>query len=212
MVIHDISLAVSPKTITWDGVELGFSPLWTCRIGPGSDCNVSMWTVGAHTGTHVDAPLHFVANGGDIAGLDLNTLVGPTQVVEILGTQEITPDDLDAAGIGEDIVRVIFKTDNTQRRLVHDTKFHADYTGVGSEAAAWLVAHGVKLVGVDYLSVGVYGEKNTKVHQTLLGAGVVILETLSLDGVAPGRYLLAALPPKIADIEGSPCRAILIEE
>ncbi|BDI32914.1 polyketide cyclase [Capsulimonas corticalis] len=212
MIIHDISLTVTPKTITWDGVELGFSSLWTSRIGPGSECNVSLLTVGAHTGTHLDAPLHFVAQGGDIAGLDLTTLVGPAQLVEILGTREITPADLEAAGIGEDIVRVIFKTDNTQRRLVHDTRFHTDYTGVGPEAAEWLVARGIKLVGVDYLSVGVYGDKNTVTHQTLLGAGVVILETLALDSVSPGRYLLAALPPKFADIEGSSCRAILIEE
>ena len=108
-------------------------------------------------------------------------------------------------------MRVLFKTDNTQRGLLHDSQFHRDYVGVAPDAARWLVARGVRLVGVDYLSVGPYGDANTETHQILLRAGVVIVEGLVLGDVPAGTYTLAALPPKIRGAEGSPCRAVLME-
>lgn len=212
MIIHDVSVTTSPRTVTWEGKERGYSLAWDVRIGPDSTCSVSVITDGAHTGTHLDAPLHFVEGGLAVEALDVRTLVGPAQVVEIPGRGAITAADLDAAGIAPGATRLLFKTDNSRRRLLSDAEFHPAYVSVAPDAAAWLVARGVTLVGVDYLSVGPYGDANVETHRTLLGAGVIILETLQLEDVRPGPYFLVALPPKFEGAEGSPCRVVLLEE
>ena len=211
MTIHDISITTSPRTVTWEGTEQGYSLAWNQRIGADSVCNVSVITDGAHTGTHLDAPLHFVAGGRAVEALDVRTLVGPAQVVEIYGRGVLTAVDMEAAGIVPATERLLFKTDNSRRRLLSDVAWHPEYVGIAPDAAAWLVTHGVKLVGVDYLSVGPYGADNVETHRTLLGAGVVILETLRLEEIRPGQYFLVALPPKFEGAEGSPCRVVLIE-
>jgi arylformamidase len=212
MTIHDISLTVTPRIVTWDGVEPGCSLDWSARIGPDCDANVSLITVGAHTGTHVDAPLHFIYDGGTLENLCLETLIGPALVVEIFGRPMIEAANLEAVGIPPGTERLILKTDNTRRGLVHSGTFHKDYVSVAPSGASWLVEHGVKLIGIDYLSIGPYGPLNTRTHRTLLGASVVILETLVLDSIAPGAYTLIALPPKLAGAEAAPCRVVLVEE
>ena len=204
MKIHDVSITTSPQTVTWDGKEQGFSYAWTQKTDTGAVCTLSILTDGAHTGTHMDAPLHFVTGGKTIDTLDIETLVGPCAVVEVYGRDSITAADCEA--VPEGTKRVLFKTDNTRRKLLSDTKFHPEYVGVAPSAAQWLVSHGVRLVGVDYLSVGPYGDVNVETHRILLSAGMVVVETLMLEGIAPGPYFLAALPPKFADVEGSPCR------
>lgn len=212
MIVHDISVTTSPRTVTWEGTERGYSLAWDQRIGPDSACNVSVITDGAHTGTHLDAPLHFVEGGLAVEALDVQTLVGPAQIVEILGRDVITAADLDAAGILPGAERLLFKTDNSRRKRLSDTEFHPEYVAIAPDAAAWLVSRGVKLVGVDYLSVGPYGDANVETHRTLLGAGVIIVETLRLEDINAGEYFLVALPPKLEGAEGSPCRVVLIEE
>lgn len=211
MRIHDISLTTSPRIVTWEGTEQGYSLDWMAEIGPNSAANVSLITDGAHTGTHLDAPLHFIAGGLSVEALDVQTLIGPAQVIGIFGRDRVTAADLEGAGIAPDTTRLLFKTDNSRRRLLSDAQWHPEYVGITPDAAAWLVARGVKLVGVDYLSVGPYGDINTETHQILLGAGVVIVETLTLEDISPGAYFLVALPPKFEGAEGSPCRAVLIE-
>lgn len=211
MTIHDISITTSPRTVTWDGNEQGYSLAWSQRIGPDSACNVSIITDGTHTGTHLDAPLHFIDGGRTVETLDVQTLVGPAKVVEVFGRDRVTAADLDAAGISRGTERLLFKTDNSRRHLLSDGQFHPEYVGLAPDAATWLVSHGVKLVGVDYLSVGPYGDANVETHRILLGAGVVVVETLQLERISPGDYLLVALPPKFEGAEGSPCRVVLIE-
>lgn len=212
MKIHDISLTTSSRTLTWEGTETGFSIQWATRIGEaGAACNVSVFTDGTHTGTHLDAPLHFVAGGATVEALDVHTLVGPAQVVELYGRDQITAADWEGAGITPGTERVIVKTDNTKLGRLKDGVFHKGYVGIAPSGAEWLVTHGVKLIGVDYLSVGPYGEVNTETHRILLGAGVVVVETLVLDDIDAGEYTLIALPPKFAGLEGSPCRCLLIE-
>lgn len=212
MKIHDISLTTSPRTLTWEGTEQGLSVQWVARLGePGAVCNLSVFTNGTHTGTHLDAPLHFVPGGASVEALDVNVLVGPAQVVEIYRRDQITAADLAQAGIAPGTERVLFKTDNTRRGWLHDGVFHPDYVGVAPSGAQWLVTHGVRLVGVDYLSVGPYGPINVETHRILLGAGVVVVETLVLDEVGAGDYTLLALPPKFDGLEGSPCRCLLME-
>jgi len=210
--IHDISLTVSEKTVTWDGTEQGFSKRWTARIGQaGEVCNLSVLTEGTHTGTHLDAPLHFIAEGKSIEALDINILVGPAQVIEIFGRDQITAADLDGAGLTPGTERVLLKTDNTRLKRKDDPAFHKDYVGLAPSGARWLVSHGVRLVGIDYLSIGPYGPVNTETHTIVLGAGMVVVETLVLDEIAPGHYTLIVLPPKFQGLEGCPCRALLIE-
>ena len=212
MKIHDISFAVSEKTVTWDDTEQGFSKVWTSELGnEGASCNVSVLTTGTHTGTHLDAPLHFISEGMSLDALDLSTLVGPAQVVEIFGRDQVTSADLEGAGIMRGTVRVLLKTDNTRLRRKDTPHFDSGYVGLATSGAQWLVSHGVRLVGIDYLSIGPYGPMNTETHKIVLGAGMVVVETLVLDGIAPGKYTLIALPPKFQGLEGSPCRALLIE-
>ena len=212
MIIHDISLTVSPKTVTWDGTEAGFSAQWAAKIGlKGAVCNVSALTVGAHTGTHLDAPLHFVPGGLPLEALELSALVGKADVVEIYGRSPITAAEFERVNLTPKAERILLKTDNTRFGRLHDTIFHKDYTGLAPSGAEWLVHRGVRLVGIDYLSIGPYGPVNTETHKILLGAGIVVVESLVLDNVEPGEYTLLALPPKFAGLEGSPCRCLLIE-
>jgi len=212
MKIYDITLTTSPQTLTWEGTEQGFSVKWAETLGAaGAVCNLSVFTLGTHTGTHLDAPRHFMPGGATVEALDVNVLVGPAQVVEVYGRDRITAADLAQAGIAPGTERVLFKTDNTRLGRLRDGVFHPDYVGVAPSGAEWLVTHGVRLVGVDYLSVGPYGPVNVETHRILLGAGVVVVETLVLDEVNAGAYTLVALPPKFAGLEGSPCRCLLIE-
>jgi arylformamidase len=212
MIIHDISLTVTPETVTWENSERAYSLEWVSTIGPDSVANVSIIEFGAHTGTHMDSPRHFMPDGKTIELLDVETLVGPAQLVEIYNRDNITAEDLGAANIEPGIERILFKTDNTKRKLVHDHQFHRDYVGVAPSGATWLVEHGIRLVGIDYCSIGQYGKENIATHRTLLGAGVVVIETLVLDNVEAGLYTLIAVPPKFSGAEGSPCRAILLQE
>ena len=212
MKIHDISLTTSAKTLTWEGTEQGFSMEWAAQIGqPDEVCNLSVFTLGTHTGTHLDAPLHFVPGGRSVESLDLNVLIGPAQVVEVYGRDQVTAADLERAQIGRGTERVLLKTDNTRLGRLGDGVFHKDYVGIAPSGAQWLATHGVRLVGVDYLSVGPYGPVNVETHRILLGAGIVVVESLVLKDVLAGPYTLAVLPPKFDGLEGSPCRAVLIE-
>ena len=212
MIIHDISLLVTPQTITGGGPERRFSARQVSEIGPqGFGANLSVLTVGAHTGTHLETPLHFVPGGLPVESVDVSTLVGPAEVVRIYGRSPVTAADLEHANIPAGTSRVLLQTDNTRFKRLHDGVFRQDYTGLAPSGAEWLVHHDIRLVGIDYLSIGPYGPVNTETHRILLGAGLVVVESLVLDKIEPGRYTLLALPPKFAGLEASPCRCLLIE-
>ena len=212
MIIHDISLTVTPQTITGGGPERRFSARQVSEIGAqGLGANLSVLTVGAHTGTHLEAPSHFVPGGLSVETVDVNMLAGSAEVVRIYGRSPITAADLEHANIPTDTSRVLLQTDNTRFKRLHDGEFNKDYTGLAPSGAEWLVHHGVRLVGTDYLSIGPYGPVNTETHKILLGAGLVVVESLVLDKIEPGKYTLLALPPKFASLEASPCRCLLIE-
>ena len=211
MIIHDISLTVTPQTITGGGPERRFSVKKSSELGPQGGANLSVLTVGAHTGTHLETPLHFVPGGLSVETVDLNTLVGPAEVVQIYGRSPITAAELEHANIPISTDRVLLKTDNTRFRRLRDPQFNKDYTGLAPSGAEWLVRRGIRLVGIDYLSIGPYGPVNTETHHILLGAGIVVVESLVLDKIVPGEYTLLALPPKFAGLEASPCRCLLSE-
>ena len=177
----------------------------------GDAANNSAISLGVHTGTHMDAPKHFIKDGKSIDKLPLETSVGPARVIEIKDKISIKPEELKQHNIkkGE---RILFKTVNSPRCWQTDA-FVNDFVFVTRDAAQFLVDAGVILVGVDYLSVGspLDPEKAMRpdTHQILLGAGLYLIEGLNLTAVKAGDYNLICLPLKLMDAEGSPVRAIL---
>ena len=165
----------------------------------------------AHTGTHVDAPAHFIPGGVGVDALDLNVLVGPALVVNALKADVLTANVLDSLAIPDRFVRLLFKTRNSDRRAQAPQSFDKDYVALTQDAAEWLIVRGIQLVGIDYLSIAPF-DNGVSTHRELLGSGVVVVEGLNLNGITPGRYHLTVLPLKIRGLDGAPARAILIDE
>jgi arylformamidase len=176
-------------------------------MNTGSAANVTMCRMVAHTGTHMDAPRHFLKDGRGIDTFPLEFGIGRARLIEVTDVDIVTHKELEGKGI-QSGDRVLLKTRNSQ--LAWPTMdFQENYVGIDSSAARFLVAAGVVLVGVDYLSVGVYQGDNPETHKTLLGAGVWILEGLALGAVREGTYDMICLPLRIAGCDGSPARAVL---
>lgn len=173
----------------------------------GDACNVSKISLGVHTGTHVDAPRHFLRDGVGVHLAPVGALIGPARVITIADTRAISVDELRQHDLqaGE---RVLFKTSNSDRCWRTDD-FVEDFVYVSQAAARYLADLRVQTVGVDYLSVGGYTVDGPETHHALLSAGVWIIEGLNLAGVRPGTYELICLPLKIADSDGAPARAVL---
>jgi len=168
-------------------------------------------SMSAHTGTHVDAPLHFVKGGSTVDQLDLNVLIGDALVIEALDADALTAALFDALKIPSNTERLLVKTRNSKEWADGASAFSEQYVAVTADGARWLVDHGVKLIGVDYLSVAEYKDTKTP-HDILLGAGVIPLEGCNLSDVPPGNYQLVALPMKLVGRDGAPTRAVLIAD
>jgi len=181
----------------------------TKDMSKGDINNNSRIEAGVHHGTHIDAPLHFIAGGKSIESLPPDVLIGKATVIDLTGVDEIDVAALEAAALPADCERLLFKTRNSELWDNLEHEFHYDYVSVTPQGAQYLVDKGVRLVGVDYISVEAYGLEGNGTHKTLLGAGVVIVEALDLRGIAPGTYEMACLPIKIAGSDGAPARAVL---
>jgi arylformamidase len=205
---YDITLTISPDLPTWPG-DPGVKIERVEKIEDGSNANVSRVDMGVHTGTHVDAPYHFLSDGITVDKLNLSLLTGRAYVLHLSDIYEITALVLEEAQIPPRTRRVLFKTRNSDLWVDEETDFQTDFVGLTEDGAEYLVRRGVKLVGVDYLSVAPY-QKSRPTHERLLEAGVVIVEGLNLSEVSQGRYTLYCLPMKIANSDGAPARAILI--
>ncbi len=209
MRIHDISVPVSNSLVTYKG-DPGVKIERTSDFERGDVMTISHLDMGAHTGTHVDAPLHFVRGGGTIDQLDLNLLIGPAYVADLSQAGRfISARELQAAHIPQAAERLLLKTHNAE--LWDKPGFQEDFVGLGEDAAQWLLNHGVKLVGIDYLSIEPFGSTNHPVHHLLLDARVIIIEGINLREVQPGTYELVCLPVKLQGAEGAPARVVLIE-
>ena len=201
----DVTLPLAPGMPVWpDEPEPVLTPL--SSIANGDPANVSRLTLGTHTGTHVDAPRHFIEGGKSADALALSALCGPARVVRIqsstsIGVAELTRLSLDG------VSRVLFQTRNGA--LWNARGFQKDFVYLEPGAAEWLVGRGVSLVGIDYLSIEQFGSHDYPVHHTLLQAGVVIVEGLDLRSVAPGDYDLWCLPLKLVGADGAPARVLL---
>ncbi|MBI5871231.1 MAG: cyclase family protein [Actinobacteria bacterium] len=179
-------------------------------ISEGAVANLSELRLGSHTGTHIDAPNHFDEAGVTVDDLPLEVLVGSARVVDLTEAgPSISREHLERAGV-MGVRRLLLKTGNSV--LWSRSEFSKDYVSVAEDAAEYLVELGVVLLGIDYLSVEKFNSDTFRVHHTLLGAGVVLLEGIDLGSVAAGDYELVCLPLKIRGGDGAPARAILIEQ
>jgi arylformamidase len=175
----------------------------------GDPLTLSVFSLGAHSGTHIDAPMHFVSGGASIDQVPLDPLIGPARVIDI-------PDSVQAIDAAElnrhewrGVQRVIFRTRSALRGWMASPQFHRDFAYIAPDAAQLLADADVQLVGVDYISAEQFGSPEPLTHRILLGKGIPIVEGLALDGVTAGDYELIVLPMKVAGHEGAPARAVL---
>ncbi|QIN80609.1 cyclase family protein [Rubrobacter marinus] len=179
----------------------------TLDMERGDVANVSRLSFGSHTGTHMDAPLHFVRGGDGLDLMPLDATVGTARVIGIEDPVSVKREEIEPHGIGRG-ERVLFRTRNSARRWWTED-FMEDFVYVSEGAALYLAEREVRTVGVDYLSVGGFHEDGVETHEALLGAGIWVIEGLELSGVEPGGYELVCLPLKVANGDGAPARAIL---
>ncbi|MBN1538128.1 MAG: cyclase family protein [Anaerolineales bacterium] len=208
MQIYDISVTIENGMPVWPGdpqVELER----IAEIGKDSAANISKICMGLHTGTHVDAPVHFLPDGTGVDQLALKILTGRVYVLEMLKANLIDAAALEKAEIPPRTRRLIIKTRNSQLWSSSNKGFHENFVGITADGAQYLVDHGIKLIGMDYLSVAPFKQGQIP-HEIFLKAGVVLVEGLDLSKVSQGRYSLYCLPLKILDADGAPARAILI--
>ncbi len=175
----------------------------------GDGLTLSAYSLGAHSGTHIDAPMHFVRDGASIDRVSLEPLIGPARVIDISDNVQ----SIDAAELNRHkwrgTPRVIFRTRSSIRGWMKSSTFHRDFAYIAPDAAQLLADAGVQLVGIDYISAERFGAPSPLTHRILLGKGIPIVEGMSLETVQPGDYDLVVLPMKVAGHEGAPARAIL---
>jgi arylformamidase len=211
MKFWDISLPISQGIPVWPG-DPTINIQRVSKIEDGANANVSRMDIGCHTGTHVDAPYHFLPDGKTIETLPLDALIGPAQVIRIPDDiSVITGDVVLACGIRKETKRVLFKTYNSAFWSKYGSQFRTEFAGIDDTGAQALVDLGVKFVGLDYLSVAPF-KKSRPTHEAFLKASVVLLEGADLSAVEPGDYNLVCLPLKILGSDGAPARAVLTRE
>ena len=210
MQVYDVSVPLSAATPTYPG-DPGIEITEWKALAKGDAANVSLVHFGAHSGTHVDAPAHFIEGGSKVDSLSLDSLIGEAEVVEVPDDVKVIDVDLVSAICSQNCKRVLFKTRNSAFWRNPEVGFREDYTYLSPDAARNLVLSGIKLVGIDYLSVEQFKSEGHETHLVLLGSGVVILEGLDLSQAVGGRYELICLPLKLAagSGDGAPARAIL---
>lgn len=204
MNIYDISITIKEDMVVWkNDPKPKFEKI--CSIENNDKCNLSSIFLSSHTGTHIDAPSHFIQNGLTIDKIDNSLLFGEVSVIEILNKKTIQKQDL----INKNILkRIIFKTDNSELWNKNE-KFTDDYTAINSDTAEYLVNKGVKLIGIDYLSIGHTNKDSHKTHKILLSNNVIIVEGLNLFDIDEGVYNLFCSPLKLKNLDGSPARVFL---
>jgi arylformamidase len=205
--IIDITVPLTTEMPIWPGSK-GIRITPTRSMDKGDSDNVSRLDCNLHTGTHVDAPRHFLQNGTTIEQLPLDVFVGPSYVVHLPDAADITAGDLDDLNLPSGIERLLLRTRNSELWTAEITEFRKDFVALTYDAAQWIVDKGIRLIGVDYLSVQRFSD-DARTHQILLGADIIALEGLNLSDVKSGFYELICLPLRLAGAEASPVRAIL---
>lgn len=204
----DISVAVSPDLPVWPGsTPIEFQR--TLDLSDGDEATDTTLHLSVHTGTHVDAPMHFIPGGRSVEALPLEMLIGPAYVAEVDATVGvITAEILQRLTIPPGTQRLLLHTRNSALWQQREREFDPNFVALSADAAQWVVDQGIQLVGVDYLSVQRFYD-GPETHQILLGAEVVVIEGLNLTAVAAGIYDLLCLPIKLQGLEGAPARVLL---
>ena len=209
MRIYDVTVPLRPTIPTYAGTEPGPKLHFHSLMSRGDSANVSELSLGSHTGTHVDAPHHFLDNGVTVEQMPVDYLVGPAVVVEHSGGSHIAAADLDALGIPVDTKRLLVKTKNAG--LWDDDEFHPEFIGFAEDAVPWLAERGFMLVGIDYMSIERFRSPTHAVHHALLAQNIVILEGLDLRDVPPGEYTVVCAPLPVVGADGAPARVFLLD-
>ena len=210
MTFYDVTVPLSNELPTYPGdpgLQIGD---WRA-LSKGDSANVSVVNFGAHTGTHVDAPAHFIAGAAKIETLPLDSLIGECVVVEVPEDYLVVDEEFVAGHVAPGTERVLFKTRNSAFWNESPPQFHSDFTHLNTEAATWLANQGAKLVGIDYLSIEKFKSPGHPTHLALLTKGVVIVEGLNLTDVPAGKYELMCLPLRLRSPlgDGAPARVVL---
>lgn len=210
MKIFDISVPIKNTMAVWPG-DPKVKNIEVSSISNGGEANVTSIQMSAHTGTHIDAPRHFVDNGRTIDQLDLRLLIGDVLLLEIDDLVKLIDEKVLA---GQRIknwpTRVLFKTANSSAKLLHKEEFVQDFVAFSVDASQFLINHGVKLVGIDYLSIAPF-ENGDETHTILLSNEIIVLEGLDLSKIDPGYYQMVALPINLFGADGAPARVVLIQ-
>ena len=203
--IYDISIPITDNMLNW----LGDDPVKVYKSASyekGDSFSVTRLEMGAHTGTHIDAPHHFLESGSTVEQVNVSKLMGKCKVFEIKNRDMIDVESLKKYKIEEND-RILLKTDNSNH-IWYKKEFRKDFVSLTPNAAEYLAEKKVAAVGIDYLSIGAY-EGGEETHRILMGAGIWIIEGIYLDNIAPGEYKLICLPLKIVGSDGAPARAVL---
>lgn len=208
MRIYDISLGISSALPTWPG-DPKILLEQVSKISEGHASNITKIEMSAHTGTHIDAPYHFIESGMTVDQIPLKVLTGRVYVLHLPDVSLITADILKETTLPPRTRRILFKTRNSDNWVKDNAEFEKDFVALSPDGAQYLVDRNICLVGIDYLSVAPFLDP-TPTHEILLKAGVVIVEGLNLSKIKQGRYSFYCLPLKITGAEGAPARAILI--
>lgn len=210
MKLYDITLPISETLPLWPGdppIQLSLAS----DLEKGDEANVTVLQMSAHTGTHIDAPRHFIPEGLAVNQLPLDKLIGPCRVLDLLHLKKsIDRSDLDILDLSG-ITRILFKTQNSLKQLHTTQPFRADYIALTHKAAIYLKDAGIQLIGIDALSIEPYLNPGHPTHHFLLKNNVMIIEGLDLKDVPAGDYELIALPIKLKGADGAPARVILRE-
>jgi arylformamidase len=210
MPIYDVTVPVSNELPAWPSdPEIQISDWRSLANGEGA--NVSTLNFGAHTGTHVDAPAHFIEGAAKIETLPLDILIGEAEVIEVPQEARAIEQEFVMGHCPPGATRILFKTRNSAFWNTDNADFRTDFTYLDFAAARWLVEQEVKLVGIDYLSIEKFGSKDHETHRVLLSQNVVILEGLNLTDVPAGKYELICLPLRLRSNlgDGAPARVVL---
>ena len=209
MTIYDITLGISPSLPVWPG-DAAIVLEQVKSMESGAHSNVTRLEMSAHTGTHVDAPHHFLNDHQTVEQLSLDVLIGRCFVLDLtLMEGHVNAKILENSNIPEGSIRLLIKTGNSARWQAGEREFNPGFQGISEDGAEWLVENGIKLIGIDYLSIAPY-KQSAPTHTVLLKAGVIALEGVDLSSVNQGEYELYCLPMKLVGSDGAPARVILI--
>jgi len=210
LIIHDISMTLDNEMVSYPK-DVPYRRQLQRDIEEGENSNVSFVEMSAHTGSHVDSPRHYYPKGYGVEQIPLESLYGPVWVADCTGRAVVTAEVLKER-VPAGTKRLLLKTDNSQelKRNPHGA-FRSDFVYLDGSGARFAVEQGIRIVGIDYLSIDQSGLREKPAHHTLLQNNIIILEGILLADIEPGEYFLACGPLKMADSDGAPARVVLIE-